>query len=203
VLARALGFEGDLAFAAQERALWDLADGLLPHEDVDVYTQGLMDLGATVCLRRAPACPRCPLRGSCAAARDGATERLPVKTRRVARGRRENALLLLSHRNCWWLVRRPEQGVWAGLWSLPEFASVPALASACQAWPGRGQWLPTSTHALTHFDWSLHWLAWRWPARREPPSELTGCAQGGWFSAQQALALGLPAPVRAVLAGLS
>jgi A/G-specific adenine glycosylase len=199
LLTRALGFDGDLALAAEEKRLWAAAQALLPLRDVDVYTQGLMDLGATLCVARAPACERCPLASDCVARMAGTPERFPVRTRRLQRGRRENALLWLQHRGRSWLVRRPEHGVWAGLWSLPEYDSAPALDQYVAAWPGHGAWMPSIQHALTHFDWALHPLAWQWPARASALPDLP--ADGKWLTRDEALALGLPAPVRRLLMG--
>ena len=196
VLARVLGFEGDLALASEQRRLWDLAQGLLPMRGIESYTQGLMDLGAMVCSVRQPDCARCPLRADCAAYASGTPRRLPVKSRRLQRGRRQHALLWLQHRSRTWLVQRPQQGVWAGLWSLPEHASVDALAAVAARWPGQGQWLPVVEHALTHFDWTLSPLAWQWPARGHALPDL---GPGRWVTRDEALALGLPAPVRRLL----
>ena len=155
VLTRALGFGGDLALAAQERVLWQTAESLLPAEGVEAYTQGLMDLGATLCLARRPQCERCPLASLCVARAEGSPERYPVKTRKLKRGRRRHALLWLERGDSIWLEQRPATGVWAGLWSLPEHASADALEAFVQGWPGRGEWLPPIEHALTHFDWTL------------------------------------------------
>ena len=196
VLTRVLGFGGDLALAAEERRLWAAAQDLLPARRVDVYTQGLMDLGATVCLARKPACPACPLARECVAHRTGTQHEYPVKTRKLQRGQRDNALLWLEHRGRWWLVQRPPRGVWAGLWTLPEYASRQALERTIAGWPGHGSWLPAIRHALTHFDWTLHPLAWRVPARLRNLPELP---PGRWATPEEALALGLPAPVRRLL----
>jgi len=59
VLARHQAIEGYPGEARVERALWACAEALLPERDVATYTQGLMDLGATVCLRTAPRCSAC------------------------------------------------------------------------------------------------------------------------------------------------
>jgi A/G-specific adenine glycosylase len=196
VLTRVLGFDADLALAAEQQRLWALAEGLLPRRAVSGYTQGLMDLGATVCSLRRPACERCPLADRCVARAAGEPERYPVKSRRLKRGRRSNALLCLRRGAQIYLVQRPQTGVWAGLWSLPEFAATADLDVAVQAWPGQGEWLPTVQHALTHFEWTLHPLAWSLPPRAKAPAALPpGC----WFSLPEALALGLPAPVRRLL----
>jgi A/G-specific adenine glycosylase len=211
VLTRVLAFEGDLARSAQERALWEEATKLLPasgtsdtDSDIASYTQGLMDLGATVCLTRSPHCLLCPVQADCRAAAAGTQERYPVKTRKLKRGQREHVWLWLQWRDRLWLARRPQTGVWAGLWSLPEFASTLAFDAAAQHWPGHDDTLPSFTHVLTHLDWTLH------PVRRRLPERLAAAkvdaitaalGEGRWFTLEEALAAGLPAPLRKLLLG--
>ena len=202
VLSRALGFAADLSSAAHERALWQQAQALVPARGVEDYTQGLMDLGATLCTARNPACGRCPLATLCVARREGRPEAYPVKTRRLRRGKRAHALLWLAQGDRLWLVQRPEQGVWAGLWSLPEFDTLEALQPRLGAWPGRGEALPAIEHALTHFDWSLQPLRWHLPARlseRRVQALTDQLPPGRWVSVEQALRMGLPAPLRKLL----
>ncbi len=193
VLSRVLGFADDLARAPAVAALWAEATALLPDRDIDVYTQGLMDLGATLCTQRRPACLHCPVSADCAARAEGAPERYPVKSRRSARGRRSHALLWLRQGGRHWLVQRPHRGVWAGLWSLPEFDSADALQARVAGWRGHGEWLPAVQHALTHFEWTLQPLVWTLPVRAARPA---GLPEGRWFESEEALALGLPAPIR-------
>ncbi|MEO5697809.1 MAG: A/G-specific adenine glycosylase, partial [Burkholderiaceae bacterium] len=138
VLTRVLGFDADLAVAANERALWAQAQALLPETGIEAYTQGLMDLGASVCSARAPQCAACPLRTACVATQQGDPERYPVKRRKAPRGRREHVWLLLEWRAQVWLLRRPSSGIWAGLWSLPEFEPGAAFDDATKGWPGSG-----------------------------------------------------------------
>jgi A/G-specific adenine glycosylase len=206
VLTRVLGFDGDLAVAAQERALWAQATELLPISGVEAYTQGLMDLGATLCSARSPQCLLCPVQQSCAALRIGQPERFPVKTRKLKRSRREHVWLWLSWKDQIWLVQRPPTGVWAGLWSLPEFASQDSLNEVAAAWPGEAESLPSFTHTLTHLDWTLHPLRWTLPARSSEARvhAVTGqCGSsdsvGKWCRLDEALAMGLPAPLRKLL----
>lgn len=214
VLARALGFGGDIAQAAALQRLWKLAEQLLPAEGVDTYTQGLMDLGATVCTLRRPACGACPLASDCAALAAGQPQAYPVKTRKLRRGQRSHALLWLCRpvgtTTEHWLVQRPQSGVWAGLWSLPEFADDQAAQAATAGRAGHGTWLAPLQHALTHFDWTLQVLHWVHPpvlhdpglAPAEPDTGDDGAPSlgpGRWFTTAQALALGLPAPVRKLL----
>jgi A/G-specific adenine glycosylase len=203
VLTRVLAFEGDLAIAAQERRLWEQATALLPAEGIESYTQGLMDLGATVCLARSPHCLLCPVAKDCAAATTGLQERYPVKSRKLKRGRREHVWLWLRWRQQVWLVLRPQSGVWAGLWSLPEFESTLRFDEASRDWPGSGDALDSFTHTLTHLDWTLHPLRWTLPERSSKAvvdAITASLGEGRWFTLEAALAAGLPAPLRKLLA---
>jgi A/G-specific adenine glycosylase len=212
VLARALGFDGDLASASEVSRLWRLAEDLLPVQAVDRYTQGLMDLGATVCLTRQPSCGLCPLQADCVARSSGRPERWPVRSRRLKRGTRHLTLLWLQQGDAVWLVQRPPQGVWAGLWSLPEWPDEDALAAQVAGWPGEGERLPQIKHVLTHLDLFLTPLHWRWPARLsaarqrallaaldEGPAQGLVRGPGQWVALDALAAKGLPAPVRQLL----
>ena len=202
VLTRALGNGGDLAEGRHERALWQQAEALLPGQHIAAYTQGLMDLGASLCSTRRPACDACPLAGLCVARAEGQPEAYPVKTRKLKRGQREHALLWLDHKDSVWLVQRPQTGVWAGLWSLPEFESDQALWDQASDWPGVGRPMPTVQHALTHFDWTLRPCHWPLPDQLSTAGRNlveTGLPSGRWVVREQALSMGLPAPIRRLL----
>ena len=202
VLTRVLGFDGDLAVAAQERALWHEVEQLLPQRDMAGYTQGLMDLGATLCLARAPLCAQCPVARQCVARAQGQPQRYPVKTRKLKRHQRAHALLWLMQGERSWLVQRPATGVWAGLWSLPEWADVPALLADTSAWPGRCERLPEVAHVLTHVDWLLSPVRQVLPARigaahrHAINTALSTRGAGRWVTRDEALQLGLAAPIR-------
>jgi A/G-specific adenine glycosylase len=205
VLTRVLGFDADLARPASERALWEHAQALLPARgSIERYTQGLMDLGATLCSVRAPRCEVCPLAAVCVAQAQGQPERYPVKTKTLRRGARRNAMLWLADaQQRLWLTQRAAAGVWGGLWTLPLFDSIDRVCEVTADWPGRGQALLAIDHALTHFDWRLE--PWRHvlPARLSPSKQArieAALPAGRWFSCDQALALALPAPIRKLLA---
>ena len=170
VLTRVLAYERDIAQAASEKALWTIASDLLPaapageplHAAMATYTQGLMDLGATVCTIRKPACDACPAYAMCQGRATGAPEKFPVKTRKLKRSKRAGVLLWLQQTDRVWLVRRADSGVWAQLWSLPEFDSAVALERAVEPWPGTLEWMAPFKHVLTHFDWMLQPLKLQW-----------------------------------------
>jgi A/G-specific adenine glycosylase len=170
VLTRVFAYAHDIAQASSEKALWAIASGLLPdapagepmHAAMATYTQGLMDLGATVCTIRRPACDACPAQAMCEGRAAGSPESFPVKTRKLKRGRRAAVLLWLQHKDRVWLARRADSGVWAQLWSLPEFDTATALERAVEHWPGTLEWMAPFKHVLTHFDWMLQPLKLQW-----------------------------------------
>ncbi len=203
VLTRVLAYDADLAESAAVARLWALADALLPHTGIEHYTQGLMDLGAGVCSRTRPACERCPWQADCAAHAQGRMTAFPVKTRRLKRGQRRSALLWLRHGNRQWLVQRPDQGVWAGLWCFPLWDDEAALAECLAGWPGEGRRLPVVRHVLTHLDWDLVPMQWDLPeglSASETRRLLAALPAGRWVADEALAGVGVPAPVRKLLA---
>ncbi|WP_431132143.1 A/G-specific adenine glycosylase [Variovorax paradoxus] len=198
VLTRVLGFGGDMSSSAQERALWDQATQLLPpaeqKEAIASYTQGVMDLGATVCLPRKPSCMICPVSPSCVGLREGQPERYPVKTRKLKRSAQSLwALLARDAQGRVWLEKRPAKGIWAGLYCLPVFDTREELLAALPPAEQRHtQDLSPFVHVLTHKDLHLH------PVLLRSSGQPQGDA-ARWVDAQEWSRLGLPAPVRKLL----
>jgi len=120
VMCRAFGVAGWPGDREVEKRLWELAESELPGAGIEAYTQGLMDLGATVCTRSRPACDRCPLADRCVALREGRVESLPAP--RPARSVPLRACRMLAIRlgDAWLVEKRPPSGIWGGLWSLPQ-----------------------------------------------------------------------------------
>ncbi len=205
VLTRFAGFGGDLHRAGEQQRLWAIAESLLPHDGIATYTQGLMDLGAGVCLARKPLCQACPVADACVARGEGQAERYPVITSTLKRSERMSVWLWLEHQGRVWLTQRAATGVWAGLWSLPEFADFESLRLATEAWPGYGEPMPSSVHALTHLDWTLHPRRWCLPDEADTnhwSAKLNAAgpaAAGRWATPAQALSLGLPTPWRRLM----
>jgi len=203
VLTRVLGFDADLALARNERTLWTHAQALLPAVDADTamprYTQGLMDLGASLCMPRNPACPQCPVQAQCVAHHEGEPERYPVRTRKLKRRAESWWLLVLRDpAGRVWLTRRPAAGIWAGLYCVPVFpqrsdflAFLQEIGLAAAQTPQEGT---PFLHVLTHRDLHLHPVAVRHDGDARPDDD------GGWFAAEQITELGLPAPIRKLLA---
>jgi A/G-specific adenine glycosylase len=201
VLARVLAFEQDLAKPAAEKALWALAQSMLPQPDRDMpaYTQGVMDLGATVCTRSQPKCPTCPVRALCQAHQRNETDRFPIKTRTLRRTSLSWWWLLAANpRGEVLLVKRPPQGIWAGLHCLPMWADQEALVSLLPATAQRQvQHLPAQLHVLTHRDLHLHTVVVSLGQRHA--DAVASAVQGNWYGAEAWHGLGLPAPVSHLL----
>lgn len=198
VLSRYWGFEHDVTSSAGHKALWALAQQQLPpepqHDDMVAYTQGLMDLGATVCKPRQPQCAVCPAQAGCVAYASGEPMRLPVKVKRMVR-RAEDWWLLVYVRadGAVWLTPRPSKGVWAGLYAFEVLTdSVAAMAAPKGALRGVKPVLhATVSHALTHKDLLLHMVQWQVQDRFE------GADDGLWLHPQDDDSqVGLPAPLR-------
>ena len=197
VLTRVLGFDADLSRSAAEKELQAIAQALLPlqAEDMPAYTQGIMDLGATVCLPRKPQCLLCPKSAVCVARQEGEPERYPVKSRRVKRSSQSLWLLWAVRADGQvWLERRPEQGIWGGLYCLPVFENEEALAQQLDAASRQAaQVLPPFLHVLTHRDLHLH------PVRVPWKKVAALSTDGAWLGEQEWQQAGLPAPVRKLL----
>lgn len=197
VLARVLALEADVADTATQRDLAARAQALLPQspsaDDMSAYTQGLMDLGATLCTRSKPRCESCPMNNLCEGLRTGAPERFPVKTRKVARRFERWWLLLMVQGDSIWLQRRPERGIWAGLYAPPVFATETEMRHAAgDAAQALQAWEPVS-HSLTHRELQLL------PQLLSAVSGGDVHVPGQWVALSAALKLGLPAPVRTLL----
>ena len=213
VLTRVTAFEGDVSQGAVQKALNELAQSMLPAaptaDDMAAYTQGLMDLGATLCTRSKPACGRCPMRGDCKAFADGEPTRFPVKTRKLKR-RHESwwlAVVLAAGTDGSdrvWLERRPEKGIWAGLYCSPVLADEAAAEKLLSACSGAPQHLEPIAHSLTHRELRLHPVVVNcdapesWAAARAA----NGGEAGQWVGLNDLADWGLPAPLRPLLARL-
>ncbi len=198
VLARHAAVEGFPARAKVKRALWQLAEALLPPSGIEIYTQALMDLGATVCLRTAPRCNACPVAGDCLARRENRIDELPPPRPRKALPRRALTVLLLERHGEVLLERRPSSGVWAGLWSLPELEiGADPVGYCAQRFAARVvtlSQLPVIEHGFTHFRLTLHpqpCAVRAWP-RRAKPGLL-------WMPLADVGSAALPAPIKKLL----
>ena len=202
VLARYYAIGGAPDEAATIEKLWRLADDNTPAKDVAIYTQAIMDLGATVCTRARPSCEVCPLTADCRARVEGRQGELPAAKRKRAARKRKTAVMLVARRASEvLLVQRPPSGIWGGLWCLPEFehrdaAKAFAATSLASATLSRAP-LPDIEHSFTHFDLVITPVVanCRGEAQVRDGNTL-------WYDLTRPARVGLPAPIKTLLGTL-
>lgn len=204
VLSRHFAVENRATQGATLAALWRLSDECTPTKRVATYTQAVMDLGATLCTRRNPRCAACPVSMTCVARLTGRQHELPAPRPTRARRLRHVFMLAAMREDGDVLIeRRPERGVWGGLWCLPEFTSVAEAAyyAGRMLQGARAQPAPLEPveHAFTHFDLVITPLL----AHCCGSAGALDPAQSRWYRALEPARLGLPAPIRLLLAQLA
>jgi len=199
VLTRCFGIAGFPGEKAVEKQLWHLAETLLPATDIESYTQGLMDLGATLCSRAKPRCGKCPLAEECVAYRTGRTAEFPQRKARAPLPEKFSVFLVLLCDGQILLEKRPPTGIWGSLWSLPEIVpgDDPALAARQRFGFECGEFtaLPPIRHTFTHFRLEIRPLLGYGSIKGDTARQ--GAAL--WLALPAALATALPTPVRKLL----
>jgi len=204
VFTRYFGIEGDPSRREVEQRLWRQAHVEVRPEtggavDMPAYTQGLMDLGATVCTRRQPACTRCPVKSDCIAALQGRQHSLPTPRAKKVSPTRETRMLIYADATHVLLSLRPSPGIWGGLWSLPECAMDvdPRQAARESGIDVRSpQVLAAFEHVFTHFRLRIE--PWSMPVHERPDV----AAPLRWMPRAELDRVGLPAPVKKLLDGV-
>lgn len=203
VLARAFGVEGWPGAPRVQERLWRLAEDLLPHDAVEAYTQGLMDLGSLVCVRGTPACLRCPVHDDCVARLTNATDRYPAARPKAVLPHRSAQFLILERDGQLLLERRPSKGVWGGLWCLPQVDTDADPARTATERYGLDvvgvEALHPVEHSFTHYRLTL--VPWRLTVRVRADSMTS--ASMAWIDVTRAPEEGIPAPIRTLLLRLN
>lgn len=200
-LTRLHAVEGWPGRSAVERRLWALAEHYTPSDRLADYTQAMMDLGATLCRRGQPECPRCPFSDVCVAHARGEERRFPESKPKKALPTRTTLMLVLRDAEGRVLLeQRPSSGLWGGLWSLPQFDGLDEL----RVWldghaPGSElvpAWSPF-THVFSHFRLEI----------TPQPARVTRLDAVGesrrWYDPEAPDSIGLAAPVKSLLASLA
>jgi A/G-specific adenine glycosylase len=211
VFARVFGIEGYPGEKKIEQSMWQRAEALLPARGVEAYTQGLMDLGATLCTRSKPSCGSCPLVQRCVAFASNRTVELPVRKPKKAIPEKQTGMLVVIDKNQVLLQQRPDSGIWGGLLSLPEIENVAAddsnkvrfetaLHNAVTQFGTLAAYesLPSFSHGFTHFK--LHISPYQ--VRLTRRLQLAGQMNFVWYDADRLAAAPLPAPVKKLLLGI-
>jgi A/G-specific adenine glycosylase len=211
VFARVFGVLEYPGLKPVEDALWRRAEALLPAADgIEAYTQGLMDLGATLCTRARPDCARCPLQQRCVAYALGRTAELPVRKPKKATPEKRTRMLVIIDQNQVLLEQRPGSGIWGGLLSLPEVDGHVALDDESEeldigaVLDAAGRFgaveeteplLPLQ-HVFTHYKLHIHPYRIGLRSRADTPA---ACV---WWDMAKIEEAALPAPVKKLLGQL-
>ncbi len=183
----------------REKKIWQLATQLVPALRPGDFNQALMELGATVCLPRAPLCLLCPVRGDCQALAQGRVDQLPLPKVRAARKALNLSVAVCRRGHKLLVMRRDDGGLFGGLWELPS-AAPEALPSLLGKKGIIGSSLGCVTRTLTHRALTLElWSAKAGPALQVPP----GYQEQRWVTCAQLLELGISSATRAVLKHLA
>ncbi len=166
VAARLWRLPGEPTRAAFRRQIAERLEPLIAAVHPGDFNQAMMELGATVCRPRRPACAACPLAADCAAHRHGQVEQFPQRRPRLLPPHYEVAVAILVAGERFLVARRPERQMLGGMWELPGGkllageTPVAAVARECQEELGVAVRpklaLPTVRHAYSHFSVTLH-----------------------------------------------
>ena len=194
VLTRLHAVQGWPGKTSVANTLWQLADTYTPNHRVADWTQAMMDMGATLCTRSKPACARCPVNQWCLAYAEGNPTRYPEsKPKKTLPERQTRMLMLINKHGEVLLEKRPPTGIWGGLWSLPE------IGDDLQQWQEITLLMPelwsSFRHTFSHFHLDIE------PVKAFTNSESCYIGEDNrcWFPLEEAIALGLAAPVKNLL----
>lgn len=198
VLSRFFAIEDDLSKPIHERAMWQLAEELCPHERNHDYTQAIMDLGATVCTPKKPLCLYCPMQQHCQAHQQGLENELPFKKAKKPVPVKSAQVLILQCGDQWLWQQRPNTGLWGGLWCLPIIEEVHELDILKQSL-GLKQFIQKVeiSHSFTHFTWQLEGLVFVIDADLQ--EHLAIELNGIWLEPTAAVQAGIPTAMKKLI----
>lgn len=162
---RLLGYEGDPRSTAGQQVLWEFAERILPKTKPGRFNQALMELGATICSPREPACEQCPVSGFCGSFRDQTQASIPQLAKRAEITPITEASIAVRRNKAYLLRRRTSGERWAGLWDFVRFElaspvdDLPAIVDQVQQRTGLqvdlGPQLAELKHGVTRYRITL------------------------------------------------
>lgn len=202
VFARHFLIEGWTGKPAIQQQLWTIAEQENPAEGAIAYTQGLMDLGSSICTRSKPKCEVCPVNKSCKALANGQTKILPTPKPKKTIPHKETTMLVIRMGNEVLLEKRPQKGIWAGLWSLPEINMAEIASEVALEQLGLtvepDEPLAIVNHVFTHYKLAIT----PQPLQVTSPPKHKSKAGYVWMTVDDAIGAALPTPVRNILHSL-
>ena len=202
VFARHFLIEGWTGKPVVQQTMWAIAERENPVEDAIAYTQGLMDLGSSVCTRVKPKCHSCPVNMSCKALAQNKMQSLPAPKPKKVVPQKETTMLVIQMGKQVLLQKRPQKGIWAGLWSLPEISNCDIATEATKQQFGieteSEETLPIVNHAFTHYKLAI--TPQPLSVMSVSNNTLPNCI---WLPIEEAIGAAIPTPVRNILLKLT
>lgn len=162
VLSRLSGSELDIAHPVTKKHFAQALEKVIPSDRAGDFTQAMIELGATVCVPNGEArCEVCPLQGICVARREGRIDELPVKSAKKPRRMENLTVLLIRDEGRTVLRKRPDKGLLAGLYELPNFVGhlcegeIPSVVRSLGFEPLRVERIEDSRHIFSHVEWHM------------------------------------------------
>jgi len=119
VLSRVLNLKKDITKPETQKLLYNVAETLVSREEPGNFNQALMELGSLVCIPDVPKCSICPVQTLCLAYKEGDPSKLPIKSKGVRVKEIDMVVGILTKNGKILVRRRPERGIWGGLWEIP------------------------------------------------------------------------------------
>jgi len=199
VLARHEAVEGWPGTTSVAKTLWEIAERHTPADRTAAYTQAIMDLGATLCTRSKPACERCPVATDCTAHSSGSVTEFPGRKPKKEKPLRATTMVIARYDGHVYLERRPESGIWGGLWSLPEMQGdavddwcrdmLASSANDIEPWQ-------LLRHSFSHYDLDIQPIV----VRVDPPlSKVADSGDAAWHRIGDEPPGGMAAPVHKLI----
>ncbi len=199
VLARHEAVDGWPGTSSVAKRLWEIAEQNTPADQTAAYTQAIMDLGATLCTRSKPACERCPVATDCTALNTVSVTLFPGRKPRKEKPQRSTTMVIAHHGGHVYLERRPEAGIWGGLWSLPEIDGTAVddwcIEKLCTGATSTDAW-DTLRHSFSHYDLDIQPIVVRVGS---PLSKVADSDDATWHRLGDQLPGGVAAPVNKLL----
>ena len=205
ILSRYFAISDEIDSAKTTQKLWILAEQLVPNYDITHYIQGLMDLGSLVCKRSRPACQNCPVHEDCAAYLTNSTHSYPVRKKAKTKPIRAAIFLILQSSDRRILLeKRPNKGIWSGLWCFPSIDIDPksSITTIMQTASNHLQedfhnlrLLPAFQHVFTHFKLQVYPIICEQAVKQDKPLYPHQC----WHLPDEAQHIGIPKPTSDLL----
>lgn len=202
ILSRYFLIEGNPQKAAIKRLFIKFAERCVSHDKPSQYTQAIMDLGAMICTPKKPSCNICPVSNQCLAFKNQCTESYPEKIKKKPLPTKEAQFIILwdAASASIYLEKQPENGIWGGLWSLPQLAKEQCVIQYTENTHALAvsESRPSAylKHTFTHFRLILY------PQivhvhKNNASAKLT--ADKKWVPISEIMSLGLAKPIREII----